>query len=438
MKLFGQYNHGKLLYCLTIVRHYFLWIKQKISIRILFSGIFFLSIILFISIYPIEVVAPGQGITIIKESDVVIKAPVSAYVKSLYVSQSDMIMSGEALLRYRNIEDEYLLAKTQKILVKDLKREQNILKELCFLYSDIFPNEVIDYATISVDCNYGEVGVSEGGRYVLQFYEDYKQEKSFFLTSSLQSIKRKEELLKKRTILFKKRSALLKAAAGTLRFYDLDVELSDLANQVISYDLIELENRKKMDDKLILFKMKRAERALNLKIEHQKVEDNLLEKNHQLILLTEKKQLSVIHSPISGSVLSMMEGVSVNTFIEKGSNLFVLKKAGTSKEIKAKFNTRYRKYLRVGSKVKIKITAPGINYFFSGVIQDTSSDSLENKKGDASSGRYYEVTILPEQRFIETSLSLGLEVKVFVVSDETTVLDYILSVIPSQIKFEVW
>jgi hypothetical protein len=71
MTLFGQYNHGKLLYCLTIVRHYFLWIKQKISIRILFSGIFFLSIILFISIYPIEVVAPGQGITIIKESDVV-------------------------------------------------------------------------------------------------------------------------------------------------------------------------------------------------------------------------------------------------------------------------------------------------------------------------------------------------------------------------------
>ena len=92
----------------------------------------------------------------------------------------------------------------------------------------------------------------------------------------------------------------------------------------------------------------------------------------------------------------------------------------------------------MGSEVKIKITAPGVNYYFSGLIQDTSSDSLEHKKGDASSGRYYEVTILPEQRFIETSLSLGLEVQVFVVSDKTTVLDYILSVVPSQLKFEVW
>jgi hypothetical protein len=412
--------------------------------RLVVTCAFFLSIILFISFYPIEVVAPGQGITIIKESDVVIKAPESAYVKSLYVSQSDMIMYGSALLNYRNLDDEYLLAKTEQSLIKDLKKEQEMLKELCFLFSEAFPDKStdksLDYTSIAGYCSYGELedGVSEGGRYVSQFYEDYKKEKDFFLTSSLERVKRKEELLKKRTVLYKKRRALLKGAAGTLRFYDLDVELSNLANEVISYDLIQLENRKKMDDKLILFSMKRAERALSLQLEHEEIEDNILEKSHQLMLLSEKKQLSVIYSPISGSVLSMMEGVAEDTFIEKGSDLFVLKKQGASKEIKAKFNTRYRSYLGVGAEVKIKITAPGINYFFSGVIQDTSSDSLEHKKGDPSAGRYYDVTILPEQRFVETSLSLGLEVEVFVVSDKTTVLDYILSVVPSQIKFEVW
>lgn len=413
-------------------------IKQMFSGRVLLSCAFFCSVILFIAFYPIEVVAPGQGITIIKESDVVIKAPESAYVKSLFVSQSDLVMSGGALLSYRNLDDEYLLAKTQQSLIQDLNKEQDMLQELCFLYSEAFPDKLADYVSVSGDCSYGKTGVSEGGRYVSQFYEDYKQEKNFLLKSSLQGIKRKEELLKKRVVLYKKRNALLKGAAGTLRFYDLDVELSNLANEVTAHDLIGLENRKKMDDKLILFSMKRAERALGIKREHEKITDNILEKSHQLMLLLEKKQLSVIYSPIPGSVLSMMEGVSEDTFIEKGSDLFVLKKEGGSKEIKAKFDTRYRSYLAVGSEVKIKITAPGVNYYFSGLIQDTSSDSLEHKKGDASSGRYYEVTILPEQRFIETSLSLGLEVQVFVVSDKTTVLDYILSVVPSQLKFEVW
>ncbi len=75
-------------------------------------------------------------------------------------------------------------------------------------------------------------------------------------------MKKKEELLQKRKVLYKKRSALSRGGAATIRFYDLQAEISDLNGEVVSYDLVDLENKKKLNDKLVLFNMKRAERVL--------------------------------------------------------------------------------------------------------------------------------------------------------------------------------
>jgi hemolysin D len=408
------------------------------KIRTLLLPLFFLILLAFVFFYKIEVVAPGRGITVIKGSDVIIKSPESAYVKTLFVSQSDFINKGDPLLRYRNLDDEYLLEKTKEALGKDSYRKRIMEQEMCFFYSKIFIDAAPDYLPKFNDCDAEQLNVSEGGQYVYQFYRDYTQEKEFFLSSSLERLKRKQELLEKRNILYKKRNALSKGGAETIRFYDLQSEISDLNGEVISYDLIELENQKKLKDKLSLFKMKRAERALELKREYESIENEILEKNHQSSLLSEKKKLSVIYSPVKGNVLRMMEGVSIDTYIEEGAELFVLKKEGVSTEIKAKFDARYRSHLNINAKVKIKITSPGENHFFIGVIKDVSSDSLEKEESNPAAGRYYETTVVPEERFLNAAINLGIEAEVYVVSERATVFDYILSVFPSHAKLEVW
>jgi biotin carboxyl carrier protein len=415
---------------------YRLKIEKKLGVLFLSTLCFvFLGFVLF---YNIEVVAPGRGITVIKGSDVVIKSPESAYVKTLFVSQAEFVNKGDPLLTYRNLDDEYLLEKTKESLDKNVARKRIMEQEMCFFYSSIFADATPDYLPKLTDCDARQLKVSQGGQYVYQFYKDYTQEKIFFSNSSLERVKRKKELLQKRSILYKKRNALSKGGAETVRFYDLQSEISDLNGEVISYGLIALENEKKLEDKLSLFKMKRAERALELKQEYENIENKILEESHQVELLSEKKKLSIINSPVTGNVLRMMEGVSVDTFIEEGAELFVLKKEGVSTQIKAKFDSRYRAHLYPNAKVKIKITSPGKNYFFLGKIKNVSSDSLEKEDNNPAAGRYYEATILPEERFLDAEINLGIDTEVFVISKRATIFDYILSVFPSYTKLEVW
>ena len=63
---------------------------------------------------------------------------------------------------------------------------------------------------------------------------------------------------------------------------------------------------------------------------------------------------------------------------------------------------------------------------------------MEKEKNNPTAGRYYEVTIVPEKRFLDAEISLGIEVEVYVVSENATVFEYVLSVIPSRLKLEVW
>jgi hypothetical protein len=402
------------------------------------SSVFALLVCYFIFFYQIELVAQGRGITSIKNSDVVIKLPESAYIKSIYVSQSEAVKKGSPLITYRNIDDEYLLKKTEEILEKSLRLQQEIEDEICYLFSSAFSDAPKNDIPVAVECKDKAEGFSAGAKYVSQFYTDYQKEKKYFLNSANERLKQKENLYSKLEVLQKKQKALSKGGAETVRFYDLQAEITDLNAQIISHGLLEMEHEKKLNDKLVVFTMKRAERVLTLKQESEALKTEIIEKTNQADLWREKKQLSVIHSPITGSVLSMMDGISPNIYLDKGAELFVLKKEGVSKEVKARFDSRYRAHINVGSKVKIKISAPGANYLFSGVITEISSDSLQNEKSNYQSGRYYEVTVLPDQGFIDSSIDLGLDVDVFAISERATVFDYIMSVIPLYSKLEVW
>ncbi len=384
----------------------------------------------------VEVVAPGTGLTGIKESNVTLKSPTSSYIVDIMVSQGDKISKGQPLLRYRNLVDEYQLQQ----ISEELRQERQLLNqhesERCFLVSADFSEAKI--SNLNYGCEQKSPVAGAGGLYILSFYEDYLQEQKFLVSLAIERKKKANELLHKREILTKKKNALRKGKGATIRFYDLESELTDLNTELVSFMISELEAKKKLTDKLMIFQMRRSERLLALDEQISSLRSKVIEKNYQQQLLAEKKKKSVIRSPIKGSILEQTEGLSIGTFVQEAAPMFILKKEGASQQVVAKFDSRFRHFLSIGRKVKLKINLPGFNEIFNGSIVELSSDSIDYDQQNKSGKRYYRATIKPDQQFLDLSLNLGIDVQIFVVNDQINVLEFILSVLPSDIKFEVW
>lgn len=386
----------------------------------------------------IEVVAPGKGITSITQSDVVIKAPTSAYVVSIGASQGETVVPGKSMLVYRNLEDEYRLKQLKESLISDQQNYKAFKSERCFLNSSVFEDAIKEQKHYDVECPNLSYKGGAGGFYILQYYEDYLLEKSYFNEVSLERQKRMDQLLNKQKILLKKRKALKRGQGATIRFYDLESEISDLQNELVAFDIGGLENEKQVSDKFSTFELRRSERLLTIEEKLEKLDSEIIDKKHQLGLLNEKTELSVIRSPVTGTVLKMTDGLSRGTYIEEASPLFVLKKEGASQNVLAKFDTRYRHFLKVGRFVNLKIDSVGYNKVFKGVITEISSDAIDHEDQAKAGQRYYRVNIKPEKDFVDQSLNLGIDVSVTVVTDQITPLEYIASVFPNTIKFNVW
>ncbi|WP_164675294.1 HlyD family efflux transporter periplasmic adaptor subunit [Vibrio rhodolitus] len=380
--------------------------------------------------------APGSGLTGIKESNVSLKAPSNSYIVDLMVSQGEKLEIGQAMLRYRNLVDEYQLQQITVELEQDTRLLVQHEDERCFLVSDQFSASPISHSDYG--CQKASPSAGAGGLYILSFYEDYLLEQKFLVDLALERKKKADELYKKRKILTKKRNALRKGKGETIRFYDLETELSDLNTELVSFMISELEAKKKLTDKLMVFQMRRSERLLTLDEQINSLKSKITEKTYQQQLLAEKKKKSVIRSPINGSILELTDGLAVGTFVQEASQMFVLKKEGASQEVTAKFDSRYRHFLNIGREVRLKINSPGFNEIFSGTIVELSSDSIAYDEQNKNGKRYYRVTIKPDQEFLDLSLNLGIDVQVFVVDDKINVMEFIFSVLPSDIKFEVW
>lgn len=408
--------------------------KLKITVFSLALSAFFW----FLFFLEIEVVAPGEGITSIRESDVVLKMPERSYVVSLFVSQGDEIKKGQPLMAYRNLDDEYEFNKIEESLLKDVKEKNSLIDERCFLLSDLFSESEKPKYHAEYACDEESYTGGSGGQLILQYYEDYLLEKSFNLEMRQQRNNKMKEMQNKLKLLQKKRKALLRGRGETVRFYDLESEISDLNNEILSFSVAELEDKKKIDDKYMIYELRRSERILTIDEQLEKLKTTIIDKQSRKELLAEKAKLSVIRSPIDGNVLKMTDGLSSDAYVEEAATLFVLKKDGRSQEVDAKFDSRFRFFLKTGQNVRLKIESPGFTNVYDGEIIEVSSDSIEYEEQAKAGKRFYRAIIKPEARFVEQSLNLGMNVQVFVVASEITPIEYMTSVFPGTVQFNVW
>lgn len=391
-------------------------------------------------IHRIEVVAPGQGLTGIQESNVALKSPSNGYVVSMFASVGGMVSEGDPLLEFRNLQDEYQLQEVSKSLELDSALLSDYQQERCFLTGPVFEqgNNAADRAFHQRSCQDQPLHGGTGGQYILNFYEDYLQEQRHILELEIEQKRRQAELFNKKEVLSKKRAIMIRGGGETLRLYDLDTELSDLNNELIGFDINKIETQKNLNDKFITFQLRRSERMLTLDENIQNLSSEIVQKRYQKELLLEKKKNAVMRSPVDGSVLELTDGISIGTFVQEGSPIYILKKEGASQEVVAKFDSRYRYFLQQGREVKIMTNSTGFSKVFTGTIADVSSDSLPYEPNQEGSNRYYRVTITPDQKFLDLQLNLGIDVNVMVVENEITAFQYILSVIPNVFNFKVW
>ncbi|MDV7105619.1 HlyD family efflux transporter periplasmic adaptor subunit [Vibrio sp. TH_r3] len=384
----------------------------------------------------VEVVAPGTGLTGIKQSNVSVKAPTRSYIVELMVPPGNEVESGQPLLKYRNLEDEYRLQQISEELIQSEKLLNIYYNERCFLTGPQFAS--VNREKLDHNCDGHEPIATAGGLYILSFYEDYLLEQQYILDIEKERQRKQKELLNKQNILTKKKTALRRGNGATVSFYDVDTELSNVKTEVINFQISAIDAKKKLSDKLMVFQMRRSERLLTLEEQIDKIKPLITQAKYTKQLLEEKKLKSVIRSPIDGSILEVTEGLSPGTFVQEAAPLFVLKKKGASQQVEARFDSRYRHFLSIGRKVRLKINAPGFNQIFNGTIIELSSDSINYEEQGHQGKRYYRVTIQPDEEFLALSLDLGMDVQVFVVNDKVSVLEFILSVLPNDVKFEVW
>lgn len=391
-------------------------------------------------IHKIEVVAPGQGLTGIHESNVSLKSPSNGYVIRMFASVGEDVKQGDSLLEFRNLQNEYQLQEVSESLELDSALVYGYRQEKCFLTGPVFKqgNNSSDRNYHERECNSQKIDVGTGGQYILNFYEDYLQEQRYILQLEKEQKRRQEELLNKKEVLSKKRTIMIRGGGETLRLYDLDTELSDLNGEIISFEISKIETQKKLNDKFMTFQLRRSERMLTLDEKIRELSSDIVQKKYQKELLEEKKKNAVMRSPVNGSVLELTEGISIGTFVQEGTPIFTLKKEGASQEVVAKFESRFRYFLQVGRQVKIMTNSTGFSKVFTGTVQDISSDSLPYEPNQENSKRYYRVTITPDRKFLDLQLNLGIDVNVMVVENEITAFQYMLSVIPDVFNFKVW
>lgn len=414
----------------------FKFMHLRISVVKLLAAVVLFGILLFAFFKEIEVVVIGKGLTVINESDVILKSPFGGFIDEVLVSQGQAIAVDQPLLRVMQVEEE----SQYEQLLERLKFKENqrtaYLQEGCFLTN---PTSFVlaDSATFfSYDCSQATSEFSAGSLYIKQFYEDFLQELDYRAQVQDLNSNLLQEFSNKKSSLIRQRDALQQGRAETVRFFELEISISDLNSEITRFNISLKDLDKRIRDKKLYFEMRRSERVLALEESLQKVDEEILDIKGRVRFLAKKIELATLRSPVDGTVLRRSEIVSRGVFVDQGSVLLTLKKEGFSREVEAKFDTKYRHFLAVGLPVKLKINSPGYLELFQGEILDISADAITDEQD--SKHKYYRVTIQPDERFNRLALDLGIDVEVYLVEDTVTPMRYILSVIPAFNKISVW
>lgn len=400
--------------------------------KVIIVIILLLLIVFFSSGVKFDIVSEGEGVLAINDSNVNILSPSSGIIREINVTRGDEVSIGQKLLVISNVEDENkrdLLKYNRDLYEQQIKRldsDEVLLKKVLANESAIMDVDSIDSTTVLK---------------VKNKYNTYLQKKDEFEQKNRNAKERIKSISEQMKLLDKKSRMISESVGSTIRLIDSKLEKEKLQLQSIESEL-------EVEEALSLVKAAHSEFIqMNLEMIEQTESD--LKKTRELYVTSQSELSTVkerihstdIDSNILGTVLSLKEGLASGVYIERNSEIMVLKRHDDGVYIDGKFDSKFRPFINIGSIVKVKINAPGIKGYFYGKIAGISVDSFNYDEYAKEGQRYYSIKVFFDEDSIELeklNSMLGIKTTLYVVNDQMTLLEYMFSVFNKDLDFTVW
>ena len=402
--------------------------SRKKSVVMSAAAVAIVGALFAISSVHIELVSIGTGVVDVSNSALQIKSPSTGYVSRMYVDAGSKVKIGDPLITFAN-QDLIFKEKSLRQTVKDLaERKVGLSVDLCATTSLM---KLLVSGDNQFDGIYKQCGIKSGGYSSVDSFV-WKCQNFMKYSENVDSLivaKNAQLLMIESNIALseKKIARMKKHGAVSIQIESAEQE-SNTQKQSLSSNKTEIMklDMERSSRKTALFNEYSAKMIQSSEM-LEKTKNSYDASVYELQLYELKIKRSTINSPIDGAVLSVEKNIAADYFLGESEPIMILKKSSDDFEVSAKFNSKYRSSIHVGSKVRLQPSLLGVRDTFDGSITHISEDSFDdNKSGAKRAGqRYYKVDIKPNGRM---KLSSGTEITAYAISDKITVLDYVLSV----------
>lgn len=396
------------------------------SIKRLYAALVVLLVfVLALLFVDVDTVSPGDGVVEKGAGKVNIVAPSQGVVQNLVDTVGVKVNKDQVLFDISDLEvNKRLLALNNELSVttdhiSKLNKELICLKNFSELNEGGLCENFESALTSSLRAE-GELTKTQlkQYRYNIEFVE-----------SELKNLERKEYILSEKSKILKK------TKAPRMEILNQELVMNELDNNLIEKkrNKADLEMKYKLALEEFTFKIKSTIKDLSEELRGLNLEK--VKTSGDVNLLVSKSDFNNIKSPADGVILSMDGHISNGSFVEKGTKILTLDLTNKEKSIGGRFSSKYRSFIHVGMTVKGVVLASGERKVFFGKIKTITSDSFKYDENNESN-RYYDVDVTVSPSYSDV-LHEGMNVSLFAVSDNVSLLRYLLGVLYQPVSFNV-
>ena len=391
------------------------------------------AVLLLLTVAKFDIVSQGEGVLAVHDSTVDIRSPSAGIIREIYVTRGDDVHVDSPLLLLGNIEDENKRELLEFNSAFYAKQVASLTKELEVLKVILQTGQVTEANSANTPESIKVLKVGNK-------YESYAQQKADLKDKQVMTAQKRASLNQQEKILQNKSNMIREALGDTVRYLDSQLEVERVRLQVVESDLMIEEARNQVEIAYLDFIQLILDLTEQTENEYEKNTELLQTARSDLNTVSERLESTEINSTVNGTVLSIADGLAKGVFIARNARIMTLKRADEGVYVDARFDARLRPYLAVGEVAKMRFDAPGIKDYFYGWVDNISSDSFAYDGLAKQGTRYYDVKIMldGDKEPLRLSTLLGLKTSVYVVNEQMTFLEYLLSTFNKDLDFSVW
>ncbi|MUT56047.1 HlyD family efflux transporter periplasmic adaptor subunit [Vibrio parahaemolyticus] len=384
-----------------------------------------------------EVVTPGNGVIIGGAGDIDIITPDSGFINALNVKVGEHVEKGDVLFSYNNLDVYY--RNDSLVNMSDF-----LLRKRDFISSDItLMREVLNNSRTILNGHESYVSIedkypgSNADRYIKEFESILRKTLDLKTTESMIQSEI-TELESQIELIDRKIKLLNRGNSPAIDIIESQKERAQIAASKIKLEAELISSNVNLKNEIDLFQISILEKISNLNEELNKINKEILEVNDSLALVKGRKNANIITSPVNGVVLNIDKQFTIGTYIDSSQKVLTIKQNQSASLIRAKIESQYRPFIRVDAETRIVINSPGYKKTLHGKIKSISVDSFLDDNNPGSTSRFYEVEVLAEEKNTLDNAMIGVQANIYVVSNNTTIFDFISATIIESIYFGVW